>query len=133
MWTVCRPDDLGAEAQHALLIWANGGCLQNGTLYGQWLLEVASYGFVVVADGSPQAAGADPAAGGIRTMAMALDWIAAENERPCSKYYHKLDVSKVAVAGQSCGGIMSLGAAGDKRVTTAIIFNSGLFSPDQTI
>jgi hypothetical protein len=28
---------------------------------------------------------------------------------------------------------MSLAAAGDKRVTTAIIFNSGLFSPDQTI
>jgi hypothetical protein len=140
MWTVYRPDDLGnGESTHAILAWANGGCLQNGTLYGQWLLELASWGFVVVADGAPQAADADPAAGGIRSNGdgmpqnMALDWITAENERPCSQYYHKLDVTKLAVAGQSCGGIMSLMAADDKRIATAIIFNSGLFSPDQTV
>jgi hypothetical protein len=64
---------------------------------------------------------------------MTIDWITAENERPCSQYYHKLAVEMIAVSGQSCGGIMSLAAAGDKRVKTAIINNSGLFSPDQTI
>jgi hypothetical protein len=139
-WTVYRPEHLDGETKHGILVWANGGCLKNGTLYGQWLLEVASYGFVVVADGQPQTASADPAAGGIRSggadgkpQAMALDWIIAENERPCSQYFHKLDVTKVAAAGQSCGGLMSLQAAGDKRMTTAIIFNSGLFSADQAV
>jgi hypothetical protein len=138
-WTVYRPETLDSETKHPIVAWANGGCLQNGTLWGQFLLELASYGFVAVADGKPQAAGADPAAGGIRTtsdgkpQAMAIDWITAENERPCSQYYHKLAVDKIAVAGQSCGGIMSLTAAGDKRVTTAAIFNSGLFASDQAI
>jgi hypothetical protein len=137
-WTVYRPDDLG-DGKHAVLAWANGGCLQNGTLYGQWLLELASYGFIVLADGQLLPADADPAAGGIRSGAdggpqlMALAWITSENDRPCSQYFHKIDVTKFAVAGQSCGGLMSLSAAGDKRIATAIIFNSGLFSPDQSI
>ena len=139
-WTVYRPDDLGGgETQHPVLVWANGGCLQNGTLYGQWLLELASHGYIAIADGKPQPAGADPAAGGIRTGAgaepqvMAAEWIIAENDRPCSQYYRKVDVAKIAVAGQSCGGIMSMAAAGDDKIATAIIFNSGLFAADQAI
>jgi hypothetical protein len=64
---------------------------------------------------------------------MAIDWIVAENERPCSQYYHKLDVQKIAVAGQSCGGLMSLAASNDPRLTTVIVFNSGLFAPDQAV
>jgi hypothetical protein len=138
-WTVYRPDDL-TRIKHPILVWANGGCLKNGTLYGQWLLQLASYGYVVVADGKPTSSSADPAIGGIRSggadgqpQQMALDWIIAENERPCSQFYHGLAVDKVAVAGQSCGGLMSLAAAGDSRVTTGVIFNSGLFSPDQNI
>ena len=64
---------------------------------------------------------------------MAIAWLIAENERPCSRFYHKLAIDKLAVSGQSCGGLMSLAAAGDTRITTAIIGNSGLFSPDQNI
>ena len=110
-WTVYRPEMLGGERKHAILVWANGGCLRNGTLYGQWLLEIASHGFIALADGAPQAAGADPSAGGQRGFGadgkpqqMAIDWIVAENDRPCSQYYQKVDVTKIAVAGRSCGG-----------------------------
>lgn len=45
-------------------------------------------------------------------------------------FYHKLNVTKIATGGQSCGGMMTLLSAGDKRVTTAMVFNSGLSSPD---
>jgi hypothetical protein len=62
-----------------------------------------------------------------------LDWAIAENERPCSVFYHKLDTSKVAVAGNSCGGLMTMYAAPDPRVTTAVLFNSGLFSRDAAL
>ena len=98
------------------------------------MLELASWGFVVVADGKPQDnnSGADAAAGGIRSgpaaepMVMAMDWITAENDRPCSPFYRKLDVAKIGTAGQSCGGMMTMLSAGDKRVTTAVVSNSGV-------
>lgn len=135
-WTVYRPKELG-NAPHPVLVWANGGCLKHGTLYGQFLLEAASHGFIVVADGKPYPANSDPAVGGIRgggagaaPQVGAIDWILAENERPCSPFYRKVDTRKIAVSGQSCGGMMSLAAAGDPRVTTAIINNSGLFARD---
>jgi hypothetical protein len=138
-WTVYRPNDLSGTP-HPILVWAEGGCLEDGTLYGQYLLQAASYGFIAIADGAPQDPSGDPGAGGIRSggadgmpQEATIDWITAENERACSQYYHKLNVNKIAVSGQSCGGLMSLAAAGDKRVTTAIINNSGLFSPDQTV
>jgi hypothetical protein len=54
-----------------------------------------------------------------------MDWAFKENERPCSKYYHKI-LNKVSPMGQSCGGIQSLGAAKDPRVTAVTILNSGI-------
>jgi hypothetical protein len=137
-WTIYRPETLD-EGSHPVLAWAEGGCLKNGTLYGQWLLELASWGYLVVADGPPTKPSDDPAVAGIRQDAdgkpqmMAIEFLIAENDRPCSQYYHKVSVDKLAVSGQSCGGLMSLAAAGDKRITTAVIGNSGLFAADQTI
>lgn len=139
-WTIYRPKDLG-DRQHPVVLWGNGGCLKNGTLMGQFALELASHGMVVLVDGKVFPANADPIAGGIREfggggagpMVSTLDWLTAENERSCSPLYHKLDLSKVGVTGQSCGGMMALPAAGDKRVTTALINNSGLFQRDAKV
>jgi hypothetical protein len=139
-WTVYRPETLNPEAKHPIVVFANGGCLLNGTLFGQWTFELASYGVVSVVDGKPQtAASDDPIVNGIRSgpdgepMVMAMDWITAENERPCSMFYHKLDLNKIALAGQSCGGMMTLLSAGDKRVATAIVLNSGLSGNNQML
>jgi hypothetical protein len=137
-WTIYRPETLG-EALHPVLAWANGGCLRNGTLYGNWLLELASHGYVVVADGPPTEAGSDPVGAGMRqgadgkVLMSAIEWLIAENDRPCSRYYRKIATTKLAVAGQSCGGLMALYAAGDPRITTAIIGNSGLFAADDAV
>jgi hypothetical protein len=136
-WTVYRPETLG-EALHPVLAWGEGGCLKNGTLYGNWLLELASHGYIAIADGPPTEAGSDPVGAGMRmgatgeVLVSALDWLVKENDRPCSRYYRKIATDKLAVAGQSCGGLMALYSAGDKRVTTAIIGNSGLFAADPT-
>jgi hypothetical protein len=131
-WTVYRADNLSGML-HPILIWAEGGCLNDGTLYGQYLLEAASYGFIALGDGIPTDPSADPGtngssagSGGQSPMIMAMDWITAENERACSQYYHQLNVEKIAVSGQSCGGGMAIAAASDMRVTTAVINNSGL-------
>jgi dienelactone hydrolase len=60
----------------------------------------------------------------------AVTWAIAENSRAGSKYFGKLDTTKVAVMGQSCGGVQAIDAAHDPRVTTLGVWNSGAFPID---
>jgi len=60
-------------------------------------------------------------------MIDAFNWAIAQNADKASPYYNKIDVSKIAVSGMSCGGLQTLENAPDPRVTTAVICNSGLF------
>ena len=63
--TVYRPKDL-ANRKHGVLVWGNGGCAKNGLTFPEYLSEIASYGFIIVADGPPiqRAGGPGPGAGG---------------------------------------------------------------------
>jgi dienelactone hydrolase len=54
-----------------------------------------------------------------------IDWAIKENARPGSKFFGRIDTSKIAVMGQSCGGVQTLNVAGDPRITTLMIWNSG--------
>jgi hypothetical protein len=58
----------------------------------------------------------------------AIKWATAENDRAGSKYYKHLNTTKIAVMGQSCGGVQAIEVAADSRITTAMIWNSGLFA-----
>lgn len=69
-----------------------------------------------------------PAATHPSQMIDAIKWATAENERPESKYYKHLNTGKIAVMGQSCGGVQAIEVAADPRVTTAMVWNSGLFA-----
>ena len=60
-------------------------------------------------------------------MIDAIQWATAENDRAASKYYKRLNSGKIAVMGQSCGGVQAIEVAVDRRVSTAVIWNSGLF------
>ena len=61
-------------------------------------------------------------------LTQAIDWAVAENARQGSKYYGKIDTTKVAVAGCSCGGLEAYEVSNDPRVTTTTIFSSGLLN-----
>jgi hypothetical protein len=37
-----------------IVAWANGGCTKDGTFFGGFLMELASHGFLVIADGLPR-------------------------------------------------------------------------------
>ncbi len=130
--TVYRPMML-EEKKYPIIVWANGGCIKNGTMFSRFLLEITSHGFVVVADGQPNGSGMGPLETNGEPQIQAMDWIIKENDRPCSKYYRKLDTTKIAAMGQSCGGLMTLGASSDERLTTLMIWNSGMFERDQMI
>ncbi len=119
-----------------IIVWANGGCMRNGLMFDEFLAEIASHGFLIVADGKPNGTG-------MRTGSLtypdgtalieALDYAFDQNELACSPFYQKLDTGHVAAMGQSCGGLMTYGASADPRLTTIVIWNSGLFSRIQEI
>ena len=50
--TIYRPAELKLDS-YPLLAWGEGGCAKNGLTFPEYLSEIASYGFVVVADGPP--------------------------------------------------------------------------------
>jgi hypothetical protein len=50
--TIYRPANLTAS-KHPLVVWGEGGCAKNGLTFPEYLSEIASYGFVIVADGPP--------------------------------------------------------------------------------
>jgi hypothetical protein len=66
-------------------------------------------------------------------LIQAIDWIAREGSDPSSRFYQKVETTRVAAMGMSCGGLMSYGASADPRVATVGIWNSGLIQPDEKI
>jgi dienelactone hydrolase len=55
-----------------------------------------------------------------------IAWATAENARDGSMYKGKIATNKVAVMGQSCGGLQALDVSTDPRVTTAVILSGGI-------
>ena len=59
-------------------------------------------------------------------MLDAINWAIAQNGD--GAYKGKLDVSKVAVFGHSCGGLQALEVSGDRRISTTIVVDSGILN-----
>ena len=72
-----------------------------------------------------------PAATHSAQLIQGMDWAIAENGRKGGQYFGKLETGKIAAMGMSCGGGQALEAGLDPRVTTTVLWNSGLF-PDDT-
>jgi hypothetical protein len=97
------------------------------------MAEIASWGYFVVADGTP--GGTNACAGG-QSGAAFLDyitWAIAENSKPCSAYYQALQTTKIAADGFSCGGLMAENVSGDPRFTAIGFTSSGLMGPNNSL
>ncbi|WP_437753193.1 alpha/beta hydrolase family protein [Sorangium sp. So ce1389] len=130
--TIFRPADLDGDAKYPIFVWGQGGCSRDGLANQAAMVEIASHGYFVVADGTPENSEPNRELGGGGDVLLAyIDWVIAENEKPCSAYYHKIETTKVASNGFSCGGLMAAGTAADPRMTTWGHTSSGTFSPDQ--
>jgi len=146
--TVYRPADLSKTPKLPVLLWANGGCRNTSVEFTRFLGELASHGYLVIAIGrsdvpflvirgsiaavanEKDASGnpliiSDPAA-----LIKGLDWAISENSRKDSVLYGRVDTTKVATIGQSCGGPQAFRAAKDARITTVVALNSSF--PTQT-
>lgn len=148
--TLYRPKDLSAFVNDKLpiVVWGNGACLNWGNRFRYFLTEIASHGYFIAAIGPvgpayleqgpssrPPQAAADDTPPTERTdhsdwklLIKAIDWAVAETNRKSSPYYGRLDPSRIAVMGQSCGGLQATLAAADPRVSTTVVWNSGTFA-----
>ena len=149
--TIYHPVDLAAAGKLPILVWGNGGCVDSGSSFRWFLSDIASYGYLVIANGkitpprmenfrepyapvepaNPASIAAiaktlPPPATHSAQLNEAISWAIAENSRPGSRYFGRLDTAKIAVAGQSCGGVQAIEASSDPRVTTTIVMNSGM-------
>jgi len=131
--TVFVPQDLktfGPQKQLPVLVWGNGACTNSPWEHYKFLNEIASYGYIVVATGYIPMDD-EPYRGPMSTTEQqieSIDWVTAQNVDPKSPYYQKIDTKNICVAGMSCGGLQTLFNCADKRITTLMICNSGLFN-----
>jgi hypothetical protein len=133
--TIYRPRDLspfGERLKLPIVAFANGGCRNSSGEFRNFLSQVASNGFLIVAIGQAVSAatlGSEAPTGATRSSLLTdgINWAIAENNRRDSPYSGKLDTAKIAVMGQSCGGVQALDiATSDARISTAVILNSGV-------
>lgn len=139
---IYRPADLSALGNRKLGVYAfgNGACTDDAAHTRLHLLEVASHGYLVIVPGAiytgpgaiARPANLPPAGPNVvltrhEQLGEAITWALAENERPGSPYYGRVDPKAIAVSGFSCGGLQALFNARDPRVATVVMMNSGLF------
>ncbi len=141
---IFRPATLPRPTAQPLgvLVWGNGACSDNPAPHAAHLLEIASHGYLVIASGyepeeaERRAQARPPRKEGelptqpttAQDMIDGIDWAFAQNGMANSKYRGLLDLSAVAAAGHSCGGIQALEVGTDPRVQTVIGNNTGILA-----
>lgn len=127
------------EGELPVVLWGNGSCVASNFGYREFLNEVAAQGFIVVALGawrdSPaprQQRPTDPAEWPSfetqpEQLLAGLDWLTAQHTQAGSILHGHVDTTRVAVMGHSCGGMQSIKASADPRITTTLVLNSGVF------
>lgn len=131
--TIFRPRDLspfGAERKLPVVLWGNGACANTTWEHKNFLNQIASHGYLVVAIGRLDQIEERGEASRQRTKAeqllRGLDWALAENKSARSQYFGRIDASKVAAMGMSCGGLQAIQISEDPRITTTVVCNSGV-------
>jgi hypothetical protein len=140
-FTIFRPKDLGAGKKYPIIAWGQGGCSTDGLTHSEHNGQMASNGYLLIADGTPNGSGGGCGSGysmdlrGGVCLLNAIKWAIKENNDPCSQYYQSLDTTKTAAFGFSCGGIMAEGAGSSKDpvLTTFMLNSSGQTSLNQSV
>ncbi len=130
--TIFRPQDLsefGKKEKLPIIAWGNGACANSPWEHVNFLNEVASHGFFVVAIGHIPKEGEIEKGKSLSSQLIdAIDWAIASNKDKDSQYFGKVDTLNIAVSGMSCGGLQTLEVAPDPRVTTVVVCNSGILA-----
>jgi dienelactone hydrolase len=133
--TLFAPTSPPANLKLPVLVWGQSGCSYNGRRFEAFLTEVASHGIFIISNGTPD--GKDNPNGIQETQnpnpalhKEAIDWI---TRVAGTGSYANIDTSRLAAAGQSCGGTQAYSVSSDPRVTAIGIFNSGMINANDPI
>jgi hypothetical protein len=128
--TIFRPADLnifGDKCKLPIIAWGNGACANSPWEHVNFLSEVASHGFLVIAIGPMPEEGQRGSGRSTSSQLIdAVDWAIAQNNDCSGIFYGKIDITRIALSGMSCGGLQTLEMAPDPRVTTVVVCNSGI-------
>ncbi|KAJ3042795.1 hypothetical protein HDV00_006615 [Rhizophlyctis rosea] len=123
--TIYQPQTIPSGASFPILVWGEGACAADGTAVQNFLHNIASYGFVIIANGSPGGSGTTAAS----WLTDSLNWV---SQKAGSSGYQHYDTSRIAAAGWSCGGLEAYEMRSDSRVKAIGIFNSGQYDQSGT-
>lgn len=133
--TVYRPVQKGKPTRPLPVVaFGNGGCLNVGNAYAEFLSEVASHGYVVIAPGAIDPSFTFNRAPGTPPPAMTrpghieagIDWAVRESRRKGSPWRGRISPTRIAVMGMLCGGIEAIAAGAHPRAKTVMVLNSGI-------
>jgi hypothetical protein len=109
------------------IAWGNGGCGTDPTSFRNFLTEVASYGYVIAADGR---AGGVPGQSQmmVTDMRAAVDWASAGK----ASKYGNVNINNITTMGQSCGGLEAMSTAyHDERIKRIVLLNIAIFQDER--
>ena len=125
--TVYAPKTPPAGVTMPILTWGNGGCATDPTTHQNLLIEIASHGYVIAADGiAGGKTGASQSM--VSDMKASLDWIMKGG----AAKYGAVNTSAIATMGHSCGGLEAMSTAyRDDRVKRILMFNIAIFQDEK--
>ena len=139
---IYQPADLSAlgDLKMPIYVFGNGACSEDGASQRHHLLEIASHGYLVIASGRIYSGSGKKLSASdwlqhrdktsYSLLGEAIEWAIAENSRAGSPFEGRIAVAHIAASGYSCGGRQALRYAGDRRVGTFVIMNTGLTEPN---
>jgi S-formylglutathione hydrolase FrmB len=149
-YTIYRPQIMPAE-KLPLVLWGNGACRDNGLSASHFLREIASHGYVVVANGRPRKEQTvlqriepvetqapmtprerTPDETSLQQYLGAIAWAERADKTQGGDLANHIDTTRIAALGHSCGGLQALAAAADPRISAVIAFNSGVYNRPNT-
>ncbi len=116
------PLDFNQENPYPVLIFHHG--MASRYQYYNWIgTNFAKFGYVVVLPNrSMFGTNIDE---GIALTSKAIDYLSLINDQSNAQLYQKIDLTSVAVAGHSMGGVVALSSVGIERIKAIVALSSG--------
>lgn len=103
------------------MLWGNGGCSADSTGQAPFLTQIASYGVLVIASGTPKNGGSTTS----QLMDQAVTFI---TKNAGTGSFANVDATRIIAAGWSCGGVEAYTQMYNPKVQSIGIWSSGLLT-----